>query len=544
MKQVKRIGLGLIVLLSIFGCSYQQDSPTKPDEPSNYPTFPGQTYWNDIVQIELWDDLEADSSTELYLNGKKVTESALKYSGKGIVFELLPGSNPLPESLVVEVRRQGVKQRLKVQGKPHYGIVFKPAGMVSKGRINALLECTTSTLIKLQKRLLPSSFKLLDYFGDRRSVSNSSLGVSQHQHPWCLAVVGFKNLATEAALKQLDLLLTGLPIVALSPDFYIYSTDPRVRSFDANCSSDQLTQEAVGVTPVYQDELRSLLGVGHSTITGRGVTVAVLDGGVRQADTFLQRPGFAKLSRRFLENDYPVPSAKASDIEDDFDCKDTPYVDGHGSLVTRIIQTIAPDASVIMLKVCDKEGLCLTSSLTKALLYLRNHYQGFPHIDIVNMSFGGLIGENKVFETLLFDLMQAEPQMFFVASLGNHPDDEAHYPAQYQDYFDSIIGVAAAKALTQPGNVTWKLASFNTQVALHKNPFGFPLAAPGVAVHLDDLGNPGGISGTSFAAPMVTAVAALERQRYPAMSSSDLRLHLYEVANQELAFRMTQSYEP
>ena len=43
---------------------------------------------------------------------------------------------------------------------------------------------------------------------------------------------------------------------------------------------------------------------------------------------------------------------------------------------------------------------------------------------------------------------------------------------------------------------------------------------------------------------MVTAVAALERQRYPAMTSRELRFHLHQIAVQEVDFRMTQSREP
>jgi hypothetical protein len=105
--------------------------------------------------------------------------------------------------------------------------------------------------------------------------------------------------------------------------------------------------------------------------------------------------------------------------------------------------------------------------------------------------------------------------------------------------------VAAAKTLVQPDKAaTWHLASFNTQAALLSSPFGVPLAAPGVAIQLQGLGDPRGISGTSFAAPIVTAVAALERQRYPSMSSHDLRLHLHKIAYQEHDFLMAQSHEP
>ena len=374
----------------------------------------------------------------------------------------------------------------------------------------------------------PDALWVVDYFGEDFQMMSLGLGESQHSEPWCLLVFGYDEMSTKSALQDItDFLWEQLPVspIAIAPDYYIYDSDPSIRSFDTDCSDNsQLAEEAARSKSIPETHLRAY-ALANSPLrpTGQGIRIAMLDGGVGQAEEFLRRDGFSKHSRRFLEADFPTLNGSHRNIQDDFDCADSPHFDGHGSLVERIIERIAPESELLSLKVCDVRGLCNTSSITKALLYLRNNYQGLPPIDIVNMSFGGDIEENWVFESLLHDMMDNQSSPLFIASVGNHPEDNSHFPAQYQSDYPNVLAVAAAKQDRQ--NLSpqlWQLADFNTRSVLwHDN--RPPLAAPGVRIELENLGNPQGVSGTSFAAPYVAALAALTLELHPHLTSTELR---------------------
>jgi subtilisin len=252
-----------------------------------------------------------------------------------------------------------------------------------------------------------------------------------------------------------------------------------------------------------------------TALNGQGTVIAVLDGG--------GDPGtvVSSFSRRFIEVDYPTANPRGHDLLDDFDCPETAGFDGHGGAVIQILRAIAPQTNVLALKVCDERGVCSTSSVAKALLYIRNRYQGFPAVDVVNMSFGGRPAhEDAVFRAILQNMMVEDPRALFVTSMGNNPDTSAHYPADYQGMHFSLVPVAAAKRPLNSGPA-WALASFNTQTTLNGSVYG-PLAAPAVRLTLND-GRV--VTGTSFAAPVVSAVAALERQRDPAHNTLASYLH-------------------
>jgi len=69
----------------------------------------------------------------------------------------------------------------------------------------------------------------------------------------------------------------------------------------------------------------------------------------------------------------------------------------------------------------------------------------------------------------------------------------------------------------------WQLAGFNTRPVTERKGLDL-LAAPGVRLELAQ-GTPEGVTGTSFAAPVVSAMAALERQHRPLFNTTGLSLH-------------------
>ena len=398
-------------------------------------------------------------------------------------------------------------------------------------RFNALISCLGGALP--QSLLTENAFKVVDYYGEPASLGRADLGASKLQDPWCLLSVDVKGYSADEAFDKLETFLNTEPTVwlrALSEETKPYGQDHGVHSFDPKCKDLPLIDlEASAALPLGAGELRASLGVTDPKLTGRGTTIAVFDSGVSSPHDFAGASPVGGFSRNFLGHDYPVADPNRFDIGDRFDCSETLYPDRHGSLVTEIIRSVAPDADLVMFKVCDDDGYCPGSGLAKALLYLSNDYENFPTVDIINMSFGADIAhEDPVLRALLERMAGMNYETLIVTSLGNSADAEAHYPADYAYLNYGMIPVAAAKRVAQTGDA-WRLAEFNTRPLLARMGKDV-LAAPGVRLKLGQ-GNPEGVTGTSFAAPVVAGVAALERQRRPLQNPTSVSLHMNLLAN-------------
>jgi subtilisin family serine protease len=375
-------------------------------------------------------------------------------------------------------------------------------------RVLALIPCLVNAADPADL-VIDTPFTVTDYFGDPFSLSRPSLGDSQLSNPWCVITLETTSLSASEALLQATQLLTsafGQPPYAITLESQPFTNDPSAQIFDSSCSElPALQKEALGTTPILVRNLRQTLGI-NSKLTGRGMTIAVIDGGTETGSSI------SSVSRQFVETDYPYVNPNANDSRDEFDCSETPYIDGHGKVVTGIIRTIAPEAKIIMLKACNSQGVCSISSVAKALLYLRNRYKGFPAVDVVNMSFGGLPKTgDPISQAIITDMRLSQPNTLLVASVGNARDASNHFPAALSLQNNTLLPVAATKLISG----AWSLASFNTCTVLIEagiEPFG----APGVNLVISDGYGTRNITGTSFAAPVVSAMAALKRQSNPA----------------------------
>jgi len=131
--------------------------------------------------------------------------------------------------------------------------------------------------------------------------------------------------------------------------------------------------------------------------------------------------------------------------------------------------------------------------------------------DMINASWGFYSYSHSLADAIRY----AESRgVMFVCSAGNKGQDNDvndHYPSNYP--FENVIAVAAM-------NSVGEIASFSN--------YGLEtvdIAAPGVGIRTTDTG--GGYtswaSGTSFAAPFVTAVAAMVKSLSPAISPAGMR---------------------
>lgn len=177
---------------------------------------------------------------------------------------------------------------------------------------------------------------------------------------------------------------------------------------------------------------------------------------------------------------------------------------GHGTHVAGIVAAtsnngtgiagVAPGAALMVLRAgfnIGGSGYLQDDDIAAAIVYAADN-----GAKIINLSLG-----DPRYSPLLADAVRyaTNRDVVVVAAAGNEGSSEVYYPAR----LDETIGVAAAGRAGHP-------AAFSNYGA------SIDLIAPGVAIlSAQPGGGYGQLSGTSMAAPHVSAVAALIRARHP-----------------------------
>lgn len=186
------------------------------------------------------------------------------------------------------------------------------------------------------------------------------------------------------------------------------------------------------------------------------------------------------------------------------DCSDD---NGHGTQVAGvIIDSTLDNVTVRPYKVLDKYGQGTLISLAAGIISAVN-----DGVDIINMSI--CFSESSA---VLKEAVQLADRcdIVLVASSGNDSSDTVFYPASY----DGVLKIGAI-------NESGTLANFSTKGE------DIDFAAPGVNIYTTTR-NSGykNVSGTSFAAPLVSAVVAAMLSNDPHLSSEDIYSILKENA--------------
>ncbi len=207
---------------------------------------------------------------------------------------------------------------------------------------------------------------------------------------------------------------------------------------------------------------------------GAGVKVAVIDTGID-----LSHPAFAgKLAPRDEWIDFVGEDAYPAEVNG------SAY--GHGTGVAGVIVQVAPNVTILPLRVLDPDGSGDLIDVTVAVVWAVA--QG---ADVINLS----LGSDTDFRTLKDVLRYAKQEgVIVVASAGNSGQESVEYPARYSA---EVIGVGSVDA----HDIKSSFSSWGK---------GLKLLAPG-----ENILTPAperslaSWSGTSFAAPMVTGSLAL-----------------------------------
>ncbi|RBW60809.1 hypothetical protein DS884_04330 [Tenacibaculum sp. E3R01] len=222
-----------------------------------------------------------------------------------------------------------------------------------------------------------------------------------------------------------------------------------------------------------------------------GVTIGVLDTGVNANYPLFVTP--------FLYNSSGVNMANELSGWD-FVNHDNDFYDDyeliHGTKVTYIVNNKLNEEGVphqiLPVKVCDQNGIASYFNILCGLKY------ALPRVHIVQMSLGWY--DNNTYVNSIFnDLITEYNNVLIVTSAGNsgvNNDYVSHYPSSYPQ--GNILAIAASDS--ERNNI----ASFSNYGI---NTVDF--YAPGHNIlFYDILGTPVYISGTSYAAPLVTAISA------------------------------------
>jgi subtilisin family serine protease len=185
-----------------------------------------------------------------------------------------------------------------------------------------------------------------------------------------------------------------------------------------------------------------------------------------------------------------------------------------------LIALVAPEAKIIPIRVLDTHGLGNTWVLAEALAYAVDP-DGNPATrdgaDVINLSLSTLRRTSllkSVLEKVCGDSSSsdfpavANPNLIVVAAAGNGGDFVEQYPAA--ENLNGLIAVAASTSTDQ-------LATFSTRGSWIR------VAAPGQGITSTVPGGQYAVwSGTSMAAPLVAAEAALVHAQFPTLGNQKI----------------------
>ncbi|MEM8584253.1 MAG: S8 family serine peptidase [Bacteroidota bacterium] len=303
--------------------------------------------------------------------------------------------------------------------------------------------------------------------------------------------------AIRASLAELQRQIAELEETLSKPDEDLISTDPRPSTWGLNA-----------------------MGLAQTPLTGRGISLAVLDTGI-----FRNHPDFRNLQingKSFVDGE-----------EWDGD------LNGHGTHCAGTIcgdksdqngryYSVARGVSLFVGQVLDRMGNGLTSSLIDGIDWALS--QGCR---IISLSLGAEVrpGDRP---SLLFERIgqrALEKNCLIVAAAGNEsrrnerPPRPVNSPADAQ----SIMAVAAL-------NRRLSIADFSNAGINDQTGGGVDVAAPGVDIYsaYSQLAPGGGLyrslDGTSMAVPHVVGLAALYMEQFPDLTAEDIWQKLVDTA--------------
>jgi subtilisin family serine protease len=321
--------------------------------------------------------------------------------------------------------------------------------------------------------------------------------------------------STLDSYPEADLYLIRVPTDTPEHDFAeLIEDDPAVMEAEPNYYQEnpegirEMVLSATGgtYTDYVDQDAANRVGVdeAHELSRGEGIVVAVLDTGIDMNHPVLAA-NIHPAAYDFIEGDSD-PQETANGLDDDQDQQiDEGY--GHGTMVAGIIRLVAPEVTILPLRVLDDEGNGEAFTVAKAIRYAEIH-----GAQILNMSLGSPVEIGSI--ELQFDLM--ESGLTIVSGAGNENRND---PVYYPGAFDEVIMATALDSI----DVKAAFADFYNDVFV---------AAPGDGIRSAYPGGGWAIgSGCSFAVPFISGEAALVRSLAPGIAADRLERIIEEAVD-------------
>ncbi len=304
------------------------------------------------------------------------------------------------------------------------------------------------------------------------------------------------------------------------PDLYVTNGPTFVESTEATFLQGNITPEMVANANWNIKLIKADLAWSKKGITGKGVTIAVVDTGVDCNHVMLQGAcvGVANF----------VPNEPSDDLN------------GHGTHVASIaagrpvkatvdgqvvyVSGVAPEADVLAVKVLGKDGSGSMTQIIQGLDYVIEWHKKHPDEPIVvSMSLGSPFGSPRDPMVQKVNQLVFEEHIPVVVAAGNE-----FIVIDSPGIAEGAITVAAVDRDKKVASFSGKGPGWNFLKDIKPN-----IAAPGVKIVAARAGTSNGLiamSGTSMATPHVSGVVALILQEHGDLTPETVRLILVQTA--------------
>jgi subtilisin len=504
----------VLLLMGLLGCG-PTDGP--PVSGTVYP-FPRRATWNEEVRVSLpW---RAGSSLSARLAGVPLEILRLEpdpAGGSGVVFKVPDNFWGGPQALELREGENQASGSLTVLGQT----VFEQPEPEALALIRPGVSDVhfAQTLAGAGLRLVPIA----------PGVNSVSLGGASGPCAGRLARVardpaGPAPLAAGALLEHLERAAGGL-VVDLDG---VLGIDP-ITGYDVDPGPDPSTRPINARSAV---KLRP-----GSNFTGAGITIAVVDTGVKNLSGLTLKSGgadFVGTPPNPLQDEYTQGGV----------------VVGHGTaaavLAAHATYGIAPGAGILPIKSCDKDGKCRLEAVIRGICHAVAYAEQHPQERLVlSLSLGSDTPSEIVYIILKDALMRRKANGIpVVAAAGNQWALRSskrgvlhHFPASFGGNRGLSVrreperSMTVLKGLFSVGAVGDYSGTFRVSAFSGQGDF-VDLVAPGERVlSLSPAGSLGEYTGTSFAAPIVSGAVAVIRQATSLVPLTPEALELTFLAN-------------
>ncbi|MFT5424671.1 MAG: subtilisin family serine protease [Phycisphaerales bacterium] len=323
----------------------------------------------------------------------------------------------------------------------------------------------------------------------------------------------------------------GIHLVSLelqmTPDAFeiLFATDADIDHSELNYLSGDPgsgTQSIFLMTPpeqFQQQPVRQAMGVeaAQATVTGAGVTIAVIDSGVDPTHPNLEG-SISPLAISFLNdpaiNDPAAFADVCNGIDDDGDGLIDEMV-GHGTAVASLALMVAPDATILPIRIVNDEGHTTAFRVAKAIYYAIDN-----NADVINLSLSTR-ADLRILDRAVDDA--AAQGIILVAAAGNNSSDIPEYPAAMR----KVAGVVAVDESGSLAGFSNYGVDYFISVPGTSLTGAIPAMLCGPALPPSSFGE---ADGTSLAAPLVAGTAALLIQKGTIRRWDDFRWILRKTA--------------